>query len=62
MCAASFPRYLACLLAVLTLTNVLQPQNAHVPGVPEASVIWSEFFASTIKKPTFRTPFQGWHT
>ncbi|KAJ8107073.1 hypothetical protein ONZ43_g6850 [Nemania bipapillata] len=38
------------------------PQNAHVPGVPEVSVIWSQYFASAIRKPTFRTPFQGWHT
>ncbi|KAI0146878.1 putative alpha-ketoglutarate-dependent sulfonate dioxygenase [Xylariaceae sp. FL1272] len=38
------------------------PQNAHVPGVPEVSVIWAEYFAKGVRKPTFRTPFQGWHT
>ncbi|KAI0543730.1 alpha-ketoglutarate-dependent taurine dioxygenase [Xylaria curta] len=40
----------------------IYPQGAHVPGLPGVSTIWPDFWATTLRKPTYRQPFQGWHT
>lgn len=33
-----------------------------MPGHPDITTIWTDFFAKTIRKPTYRQPFQGFHT
>jgi len=44
------------------LMIILQPQGPYVPGYPNITTIWSDYFAKTLRKPTYRQPFQGFHT
>lgn len=39
-----------------------QPQGPYVPGHPNITTIWTDFFAKTVRKPSYRQPFQGFHT
>ncbi|KAL7940467.1 alpha-ketoglutarate-dependent taurine dioxygenase [Trichoderma barbatum] len=40
----------------------LFPQGPYVPGYPNITTIWTDYFAKTIRKATYRQPFQGFHT
>ncbi|KAI1261795.1 alpha-ketoglutarate-dependent taurine dioxygenase [Xylariaceae sp. FL1019] len=40
----------------------LYPQGPFVPGHPDISTIWTDFFATKFRKPSYRQPFQGFHT
>jgi hypothetical protein len=51
-----------CCIKYLVLTTLLQPEGYYVPGIPEVSVIWPDFFAEAVRKPCRERPFQGWHT